>query len=155
MPKDIGQDFAVYLSGSSPTSGSEGSTGEYDLVGFSTEDSLNIDRDLIESADKGDSTGPDTDMTYVAARRTSTVEATVHKDTQYGSNAGQQLVLDNINGASANDDVWFLLTDDVAGHIQFYGKGKIENAELTLGDQEMIEMSLTLQVDGSLTIQAA
>lgn len=155
MPKDQGQDYALYVSKTAPADGSKGDPSEYDLVGFAAENSISIDRELIEAANK-ESGG---DMEYVSGRRTPTIEGTFHLDVQYGNNAGQQAILDELNKDSSSDDsadeLYFLLTDNVTGHTQFYGVCLTETAEVTMPDQDMIELSTTLQVQNGVTIEAA
>jgi hypothetical protein len=148
MPKDQGTDYGLYLAQSQP--GDVSTIAGYNLVGFATEHSLNFDKNLIESADK-DTSG---DMTYVSGRRTPTVEGTFHLDVQEGNDAGQQDIYENIQ-KDTNSRLYFLLTDDVAGHLQFYGECYTESMELTFPDQDMIELSATLQVHGGVTIEAA
>lgn len=147
MPKDQGQDYALYLADSAPSDRTT-PTG-YDLVGFATENSISIDRELIEAANK-DSGG---DMEYVTGRRTPTIEGTFHLDVEDGADAGQQSILTEIQ-RDATDVLNFLLSDNVSGHIQFYGECLTESVEITMPDQDMIELSTTLQVQGGVTIGA-
>jgi hypothetical protein len=150
MPKDQGQDYALYATTSEPSSGGKGDPTNYDLVGFATENSISIDRELIEAANK-ESGG---DMEYVTGRRTPTIEGTFMLDVQDGNDTGQETLLDNIQD-DTDSTVYFLLTDNVTGHTQFYGECLTESAEVTMPDQDMIELSATLQVQGGVTIQAA
>ena len=155
MPKDQGQDYALYASKAAPTDGAEGDPTEYDgLVGFATENSISVDRELIEAANK-ESGG---DMEHVTGRRTPTIEGTFFLDVQYDNDAGQQAILDELNkdpGDSAStEQIYFLLTDNVTGHVQFYGVCLTETAEITMPDQDMIELSVTLQVQNGVTIEA-
>lgn len=149
MPKDQGTDYALYLSDDDPGTGNYGSISQYVLVGFATENSISIDKNLVESADKS----TDGDMTYVSGRRTPTIEGTFHLDVQQGNDSGQQNIFDNIQKDS-NERLFFLLTDNVTGHLQFYGEAFTENMEITFPDQDMIELSATLQVHGGVTIDA-
>ena len=149
MPKDQGSDFALYLSPDDPGDGNRGKISQYDLVGFATENSLSFDRNLVESADK--ETGGD--MTYVTGRRTQTVEGTFHFDVQEGNDSGQKDIYENIQ-QNSNERMWFLLTDNVTGHVQFYGQCFTESMEVSFPDQDMIELSATLQVHEGVTIQA-
>jgi hypothetical protein len=149
MGKDQGTDYALYLSDDDPGSNNYGSINQYEIVGFATENSLNFDKNLIESADK-DTSG---DMTYVSGRRTPTVEGTFHLDVQQGNDAGQQNIFNNIQ-KDTNERLFFLLTDNVVGNLQFYGECYTESMELTFPDQDMIELSATLQVHGGVTIDA-
>jgi hypothetical protein len=52
----------------------------------------------------------------------------------------------------ATDVLNFLLSDDITGHIQFYGDCLTETLEVTMPDQDMIELSATLQVQSGVTI---
>lgn len=149
MPKDQGQDFALYLSGDDPGTGNYGKVTQYELVGFATEHSLSIDRNLVESADK--STGGD--MEYVTGRRTGTIEGTFHLDVQHQNDKGQDNIWTNIQNDS-NERLFFLLTDNVIGHVQWYGEVYTESIEMTMPDQEMIELTTTLQVHGGITQDA-
>lgn len=149
MPKDQGTDYALYLSDDDPGANGYGKISQYEIVGFATENSISFDKELVESADKQTSG----DMTYVSGRRTPTVEGTFHLDVSEGNDAGQQNIYQNIQ-KDTNERLFFLLTDNVTGHIQFYGECYTESMEITMNDQEMIELSATLQVHGGVTIEA-
>lgn len=148
MSKDIGQDYGLYLADSAPTDTSN--TTGYNLVGFATEHSINIDRDLVEAANK-DSGG---DMEYVVGRRTTTIEGTFYLETAHADDPGQDDIFTEIQ-RDTTDTLYFLLSDNVSNHVQFVGEALTESAEVTMGDQEMIELSVTLQVQGSVTIESA
>lgn len=147
MPKDQGQAYALYLSDTLDDSADPSLASNYSLVGFATENSISIDRELIEAANKESGA----DMEYVTGRRTPTVEGTFFLDVEKGSDQGQDLLMTEVQ-RDATDVLNFLLTDDISGHIQFYGDCLTETLEVTMPDQDMIELSATLQVQSGVTI---
>lgn len=150
MAKGKGQDYALYLSEDDPGSSNYTNISQYDLVGFATEHSLNFSKDLIEAANK-DSSG---DQEYVPGRRTQTIEGTFHLDKAHAGDSGQESLWNNIQDNTSNQHVWFLLTDNVSGNQEYYGKALVEELDVTFPDQDMIELSATLQVDSGLSRDA-
>lgn len=148
MGKDKGTDFGLYVNSSDPGSG-YGDITNYDLVGFGQDLGLSIDRDMIESSDKDEGD----DATFVGGRRTQEITHTVNGDITDGNDVGQDTILSALND-STGAKVWFLITDNVSGNIQWYGTFIPANAEWTFPDQGMVEIDLTLQITGAVTKQA-
>lgn len=149
MAKGKGEDYSLYLSEDDPTP-NEDQINQYDLIGFAQEHNLDFSRDLIEAADK-DTGG---DMEYIAGRREQTIDGTFHLDKEYANDSGQESLWNNIQETTSNDHVWFLLTDNVTGNQQYYGKVLVEEMSVSFPDQDMIEIDATLQVTGGLSRNA-
>lgn len=147
MAKDQGQNYSLYLTDDLGDSADPKLASNYELVGFATENSISIDRELIEAANKDSGA----DMEYVTGRRTPTVEGTFFMDVEKGTDNGQDLVMTEVQ-RDATDVLNFLLSDDISGHIQFFGDCLTETLEVTMPDQDMIELSATLQVQNGVTI---
>lgn len=150
MGKGKGTDHGLYVSDTAPAGGSEGDITEYDLVGFGKDLGYSIDRDMIETSDKD--TG--SDSTYVGGRRTQEITQTVNGDKTDGGDAGQETILDKIND-TAGDVVYFLITDNVSGNKEWYGQAIPSAAEWSFPDEELVELDLTLQITGGVTVQAS
>jgi len=150
MGKGKGTDHGLYVSSTQPASGNEGDVAEYDLVGFGKDLSLSTDRNMIETSDKD--TG--SDSTFVAGRRSEEISHTVNGDKTEGADPGQDTLLTALRD-TAGDAVYFLITDNVTGNRQWYGKLIPSSGEWTFPDEDLVEIDLTLQITGAVTTQAA
>lgn len=150
MGKGKGTDHGLYVSSTAPAGGSETDITQYDLVGFGKDLGLSIDRDMIETSDKD--TG--SDSTFVGGRRTQEISQTVNGDKTDGGDAGQETILDALQD-TAGDVVYFLITDNVAGNKAWWGKFIPSSGEWTFPDEDLVEIDLTLQITGAVTVEAA
>lgn len=147
MAKGKGEDYLLYLSEDDPGSNNYQDVNEYDLIGCALEHNLAFSRDLIEAANK-DTAG---DMEYIPGRREQTIEGTFHLDREYAKDSGQESLWNNIQENTTEDHVWFLLTDNITGNQEYWGKALVEDLDVSFPDQDMIEIDATLQVDGGLS----
>lgn len=148
MAKGKGEAYDLYVAETEPTEPST-ATG-YNLVGFALDQNFNASRDLIEAADK--ETGGDQE--YIPGRRSQTIEGTFHLDSSYQNDAGQNVLWKNSQGSTTEQEIYFLLTGK-SGDQQFRGKGLVEELDITFPDQDMIEISLTMQIEDGFVREAA
>lgn len=147
MAKEIGNGYGLYLTDASPTTPEDIS--EYDLVGFATGLTLSNSRNQIDASNKD--SGADSE--FESGRRTQEITGTFYRDVSDGGNAGQEHIETQINDSSGSS-VWWLITDNVTGHVQHYGEAKPSQFDLDFPDEGMIAVDATLQVTGSVTRDA-
>lgn len=144
MSKDIGNGFGLYVSASNPTTPEDIS--EYDLVGFSTGLSKSNSRNMIDASNKD--SGADSE--FESGRRTQEISGTFYADVEDGGNAGQETIQTAINDSSGSS-IWWLITDNVTGHVQYHGESKPSQFDLDWPDEGMVQVDATLQVTGPQT----
>lgn len=147
MGKNIGNGYGLYTSTTEPTSPKD--IAEYDLVGFATDLSLSRSRNQIESSNKDSGA----DAEYEAGRRDQQVSGTFFGDIVHGNDAGQDNI-ETVFEDSAGDPIYWLITDNITGHVQYYGQANPSQFDLSFPDEGMVQVEATLQVDGGMTRDA-
>ena len=149
MPKDIGNDYGLYLaSGTAPST--PGDPTEYDLAGFATDLNKSTSRNQIDASNKD--SGADSE--FIPGRRTREISTTFYKDTEFEGNAGQQHIEDTINDA-VGGKVYYVITNETTGDVMYFGEANPSQFDVTLNDESMIAVDATLQVTGAETDEAA
>lgn len=150
MSKGIGNGFGLYLTQTDPSAG-PGDITNYDLAGFDKDLTFPRSRNMIDASDKD--SGADSE--YEPGRRDATVEGTFNRDLAFENDAGQAHAITAYEAdTKANSKVWWLVTDNVVGNVQWYGEGFVSQADESFPDEGMAELSVTIQVSGSVTRQA-
>lgn len=151
MSKKIGNGYALYVTATDP-SGGEGDIGSYDVVGFAKDHNFSRSRNMIDASDKD--SGADSE--FKPGRRTQTLDGTTNRDVADGNDAGQE-ALEAAYEADTEDAslLYFLLTNNVVGDTEYYGKAFVSQLDVSFPDEGMIETSFTFQCTDVVTRQAA
>lgn len=147
MGKDVGNGYGLYTATSEPSNPEDIS--EYDLTGFGSDLNLSRSRNMIESSNKD--SGADSE--YEAGRRDQQLSGTFFLDTEHDNDAGQANLEDRFEDSSG-DPVYWLISDNVTGHVQYYGEGLPSQFDLSFPDEGMVQVDVTLQVSGGMTRDA-
>lgn len=147
MGKDIGNGYGLYTSTTEPSTPQD--IGEYDLAGFGTDLNLSRSRNQIDASNKD--SGADSE--YEAGRRDEQVSGTFFKDITHDNDAGQANIEDQLEDASGGS-LWWLISDNVTDHVQYYGEAKPSQFDISFPDEGMVQIDVTLQVTGGSTRDA-
>ena len=138
-----GLDYLIYLGVTAPSSAFDSGDANYDVCGevmsMGVSDAVNV----IETSSKTTAGN----SSFLGGRHTQTLNVTARFDA--AGDAGQ----DHIQTAleATNKRIYFLITDDVATHEEWYGQAILESQDFTLDDQAATEVSFMLRVTGAAT----
>lgn len=136
-----GLDYLIYLGITVPTVPTDSSDSNYTVVGEVMSLGISDTVNVIEISSKTTAG----DSAFVGGRAAETISVTARFDA--AGDGGQDEIQTALE--ASNKKVFYLITDDVTTHEEWYGAAIVQSQDFTLDDQAATEISFSLQVTGA------